>query len=162
VPILSPEQQDAARGMDRFALLRELTGYVTNLEDCLSNLELGSPQLFEAKSVSFRDAIRAIAVTAERIELAIWTDDTHAWALADSIRMRTVLLWDEWEPAKGEKCLWLAQERAKPTGRKLRAIWQLCELLYIEITLCSQRSLSGSAFAVSRELPARRPELMAP
>ncbi len=145
MPILSPEEQDAAREMNSFAVLHELVRHVTSLEDSLTTFELATPQLFDARSVNVQDTIRAIAVAAERIELAIWIDDTRAWALADSIRIRTAFLWDEWKRAKGEHCLWLAQQRAGPTARQLRAICRLCELLHIELNLDEQRSLLRSA-----------------
>jgi len=121
--------------MDGLAVVRELARRVFSLDDGLSTFPLATPQLSEARSVNVRDAMRDIAVKAEQIELALWTDDTHAWALADSIRLRTTLLWEEWRQAKGEKCMWLAQERAGPTRRQLRAVSRLCELLEIEIAL---------------------------
>lgn len=70
----------------------------------------------------------------EQLELAIWTDDTRAWPLADSIRIRAALLWDEWKEASkgGEQCLWLAQERAGRIARQLH--YRLGELLHIEMT----------------------------
>ena len=121
--------------MDRIAIFRELAQQVAYLDDGLSTFALTTPQLFEARSVNVRDAVREIAVKAEQIELALWIDDTRAWALADSIRIRTTLLWEEWRRAKGEKCMWLAQERAGPTRRQLRAISRLCELLEFEMLL---------------------------
>jgi hypothetical protein len=145
MPILSPEQQAAAREMDKFAIFRDLVQHVTNLDDSLSFFGAATPQVFEARALNVRDTIRAIAITAEQIELAIWADDTRAWALADSIRVRAALLWDEWQPANSEQCLWKALERAGPIRRQLRAISRLCELLQIEMTLGEQRSLLRSA-----------------
>jgi len=136
MPILSAVQQAAAQQMDSFAALGVLMREVTSLEDNLGNLVLVTPQLLEARSISVRDAMRAVAEAAEQVELAIWIDDTRAWALADSIRMRASLLWNEWKEAKGERCLWLAQERAGPIARQLRAIYRLGELLHIEMTQC--------------------------
>lgn len=134
MPILSAAQQAAAQQMDSFVALRGLMKAVIGLEDNLGNLTLATPQLLEARSISVRDAMRAVAGAAEQVELAIWTDDTRAWALADSIRLRAALLWDEWKEAKGEQCLRLAQERAGPIARQLRAIYRLGELLQIEMT----------------------------
>jgi hypothetical protein len=127
--------------MDSFEALRGLVQHVATLDNSLSTFELATPELFEVRSVNARDTIRAIAVAAEQVELAIWIDDTRAWALADSIRMRAALLWEEWERANGEEYLWLAQVRAGPTCRQLRAICRLCELLHIEMTLGDRRSL---------------------
>ncbi len=129
--ILTSEQQDAARDLDGFALFRELTLQVTNLEHSLGSFDFATP---DVPAVSLRDMIRGIAVAAEQIELAIWSDDTRAWALADTIRMRATKLWDEWSPADGETCLWLALERAVPITRQLRAIARLCELLHVEMS----------------------------
>jgi hypothetical protein len=134
MPILSAVQQAAAQGMDSFTALRSIMQQVASLEDNLTCLGLATPQLMEARSVNIREAICAIAIAAEQLELAIWTDDTRAWALADSIRVRAARLWDEWKRAKGEQCLRLAQERAGPIGRQLRAIYRLGELLHIEMT----------------------------
>jgi len=128
--ILTSEQQAAAREQDRFALFRELASRVSSLEHSLRSFDFATPEIH---AVSLRDLVRAIAVSAEQIELAIWSDDSRAWALADTIRMRTAKLWDEWNTADGEACLWLALERAIPIGRQLRAIARLCELLQIEM-----------------------------
>lgn len=128
--ILTSEQQEAARDLDGFALFRELTLQVTNLEHSLGSFDFATP---DVHAVSLRDMVRGIAVSAEQIELAIWSDDTRAWALADTIRMRATKLWDEWSPADGETCLWLALERAVPITRQLRAIARLCELLHVEM-----------------------------
>ena len=134
MPILSAVEQAAAQQMNSFTALRRLMQQVTSLEDNVSTLALVTPQLLEARSVSVRDQIRAIAIAAEQVELAIWIDDTRAWALADSMRMRAALLWNEWKEAKGEWCLWLAHERAGPIARQLRVIYLLGELLHIEMT----------------------------
>ena len=130
VPILTSEQQDAARDLDSFALFHELTLQVSNLEHSLRSFDFATP---EVHAVSLREMVRSVAVSAEQIELAIWSDDSRLWALADTIRMRTAKLWDEWSPADGETCLWLALERAVPISRQLRAIARLCELLQIEM-----------------------------
>ena len=129
--ILTSEQQDAARDLDEFAVFRELTLQVTNLQHSLGSFDYATP---EVHAVSLRDMVRGIAISAEQIELALWSDDTRAWALADTIRMRATKLWDEWRPADGETCLWLALERAVPTTRQLRAIARLCELLHVEMS----------------------------
>jgi hypothetical protein len=131
VSILTSEQQDAARDLDEFAVFRELTLQVTNLQHSLGSFDYATP---EVHAVSLREMVRGIAVSAEQIELALWSDDTRAWALADTIRMRATKLWDEWRPADGETCLWLALERAVPTTRQLRAIARLCELLHVEMS----------------------------
>lgn len=131
--ILSPDAQADAREMDARSVALALLRSVTTLEDGLSTFELATPRLLEPRSLNVQDAIRKIAVTAEQIELAIWIDATATWALADSIRLRTSLLWAEWEYAKGEKCLWLAQARSGPTRRQLHAIRLLCEMLLREI-----------------------------
>ena len=128
--ILTSDQQDAARDLDGFAIFSDLTLQVTNLEHSLGSFDFATP---EVHAVSLRDMVRGIVVSAEQIELAIWSDDTRAWALADTIRMRATKLWDEWKPADGETCLWLALERAVPTTRQLRAIARLCELLHVEM-----------------------------
>jgi len=145
MPILSPEGQAAARDMDAFSIVSTLMRDVMRLEDSLSTFELATPKLLEPRSLNVRDAIREIAMAAEQIELAIWVDATRSWALADSIRMRTALLWEEWENAKGERCLWLAQARAGPTRRQLRAIRLLCETLKLEMILGQQPAHSKSA-----------------
>jgi hypothetical protein len=131
VSILTSEQQDAARDLDGFAIFHELTLQVTNLEHSLGSFDFATP---EVHAVSLRDMVRGIAISAEQIELAIWSDDTRAWALADTIRMRATKLWDEWSPADGETCLWLALERVVPITRQLRAIARLCELLHVEMS----------------------------
>ena len=130
VSILTSDQQAAARDLDGFAIFHELTLQVTNLEHSLGSFDFATP---EVHAVSLRDMVRGIAVSAEQIELAIWSDDIRAWALADTIRMRATKLWDEWSRADGETCLWLALERAVPITRQLRAIARLCELLHIEM-----------------------------
>ena len=130
MPILTSEQQDAARELDSFAVFHELTLQVSNLEHSLRAFDFATP---DVHATSLREMVRAVAVSAEQIELAIWSDDTRLWALADTIRMRTATLWDEWNPADGETCLWLALERAVPIGRQLRAIARLCELLHVEM-----------------------------
>jgi hypothetical protein len=128
--ILTSEQQAAARELDRFATFRELAIQVTKLDNSLRTF--GSVE-HEDRAVSTRELIRATVVAAEQVELAIWFDDTRTWALADTIRMRATMLWDEWKTAEGELCLWLAQERAVPISRQVRAIARLCELLQIEM-----------------------------
>jgi len=130
VPILNSEQQAAARELDSFAVFRELTLQVSNLEHSLRSFDFATP---DVHATSLREMVRAVAVSAEQIELAIWSDDTRIWALADTIRMRAAKLWDEWNPADSETCLWLALERAVPISRQLRAIARLCELLQIEL-----------------------------
>jgi len=130
VPILNAEQQAAARELDSFAVFRELTLQVSNLEYSLRSFDFATP---DVHATSLRDMVRAVAVSAEQVELAIWSDDTRIWALADTIRMRAAKLWDEWNPADSETCLWLALERAAPISRQLRAIARLCELLQIEL-----------------------------
>ena len=130
MPILNSEQQDAARDLDSFAVFRDLTLQVSNLEHSLRSFDFATP---EVHATSLREMVRAVAVSAEQIELAIWSDDTRLWALADTIRMRAAKLWDEWNPADSEACLWLALERAVPISRQLRAIARLCELLQIEM-----------------------------
>jgi hypothetical protein len=141
VTLLSPEQQGTAQDMDRFAAFGELVEQVAELDDGLSTFALATPQLSEARSMNVRDAVRNIAVKAEQFELALWIDDSRAWALADSIRIRACLMWDEWKRAKGEKCMWLAQERAGPIRRQLRAISHLCELLEVEMKAGGQEML---------------------
>ena len=130
MPILNSEQQAAARELDSFAVFRELTLQVSNLEYSLRSFDFATP---DVHAISLRDMVRAVAVSAEQVELAIWSDDTRIWALADTIRMRAAKLWDEWNPADSETCLWLALERAVPISRQLRAIARLCELLQIEL-----------------------------
>ena len=144
--ILTPEQQDAARELDKFSAFHELALKVSKLEKSLRTFESATP---EDPAVSMRDLIRAIAVAAEQVELAIWFDDTRTWALADTIRMRAAMLWGEWKTADGEPRLSLAQERAIPISREVRAIARLCELLQIEMRRQSEfgepRSLLRSA-----------------
>src|SRR3974377_1750536 len=101
--ILSDVQQAAAQRLDSFVALRSLLTGVTGLENNLANLEIVTPELLEARSENIRDAIRSTAEPAEKMELAFWVDDPRAWALADSIRLRTALLWDEWREAEGEQ-----------------------------------------------------------
>jgi hypothetical protein len=128
--ILTSEQQATARELDRFSALHGLLLQVTKLEKSLRAFESAAP---DEPAVSERDLIRAIAIAAEQVELAIWFDDTRTWALADTIRLRAAMLWDEWKAAEGELRLSLAQERAIPISRQIRAIARLCELLQIEM-----------------------------
>lgn len=143
--ILSPEQQAAAREMNSFEVLHKLIRKVESLEDCLSVIELITPKLFEARCLNIRETIRDIAIAAEQIELAIWADNNLSWALADSIRLRTEMLWGEWHQATGEDCLRLVHERSIPIGRQLRAISYLCELLQVEVALDQRGPLLRSA-----------------
>ena len=131
VSILTSEQQSAARELNGFAILCELMLQVSQLERRLSTFDFDAP---EVHVVSLRDMVHAIVTSAERIELALWSDDTRAWALADSIRIRASKLWDEWNPPDAGTCLWLALERSVPIGRQLRAIARLGELLQTEIS----------------------------
>jgi hypothetical protein len=129
--ILSFEQQSAARELNGFAILCELMLQLSRLERSLTTFDFDAP---EVHVVSLRDMVHAVVASAEQVELAIWSDDTRAWALADSIRIRATKLWDEWNSPDAATCLWLALERSVPNSRQLRAITRLCELLQTEIS----------------------------